>query len=120
MSRRAREGAEADVSNVKLISLETPPTGRDVEIGELVTVSVVQASNVVRDVRELIINIFGGRMRRYESLLDSTMERAVARFRARLSELGYDGALGVRFVSPKIVDGGAELIIYGTGFKYRS
>lgn len=101
-----------------LISLETPPPGRDIELGELVTAPSVQASNIVRDAHELLINIFGGRMRRYEGLLESTLERGLRRFREELAARGYDGALGVRFSHPKIVDGGAEIIVYGTGFRF--
>lgn len=102
-----------------MITLEAADAGRPVEIGAMVSVSVVQASNLIRDVRELITNTFGGRMRRYESLLDGAIERGLAQFREALAAEGYDGALGVRFAHPQIVAGGAELIIYGTGFRYR-
>ncbi|MEL7372394.1 MAG: heavy metal-binding domain-containing protein [Myxococcota bacterium] len=101
-----------------LISLETPPSNRSVEVGEMVTAATVQASNIIRDAHELLINIFGGRMRRYETLLEATVERGLERFRIELAQRGYDGALGVRFSHPKIVDGGAEIIVYGTGFRF--
>ena len=101
-----------------LISLETPPVGRSIEIGELVTVPAVEASNIIKDAHELLINIFGGRMQRYEKLLEATLERGLTRFREALAADGYDGALGVRFSHPKIVDGGAEIIVYGTGFRF--
>ena len=118
MDNALESSVETRAKNIVLISLETPPPGRAVEIGELVTTASVQASNIIRDAHELLINIFGGRMRRYEGLLESTVERGVGRFRERLAEKGYDGALGVRFSHPKIVDGGAEIIVYGTGFRY--
>ncbi|MEM7678489.1 MAG: heavy metal-binding domain-containing protein [Myxococcota bacterium] len=101
-----------------LISLEAPPRDRPVEVGEMVTTATVQASNIIRDAHELLINIFGGRMRRYETLLEATVERGLARFKTELAHRGYDGALGVRFSHPKIVDGGAEIIVYGTGFRF--
>jgi uncharacterized protein YbjQ (UPF0145 family) len=106
------------IDDILLISIEYMPDGRPIELGELVTVAVVQAGNIVRDFREMITNLLGGRMKRYENLLDATVERGKARFREKLAAEGYDGAVGVRFASPKIVDGGAELIIFGTGFKY--
>lgn len=105
-------------SDIRLITLEAADLGRPIEIGEMVTVSVVQASNLIRDVRELITNALGGRMRRYEDLLDTAVARGLARFREELAAQGYDGALGVRFAHPDIVSGGAELVIYGTGFRY--
>ena len=105
-------------SDMVLISLETPPPGRRIELGELVTAPAVQASNIVRDARELLVNIFGGRMARYEELLQATVQRGLERFREELAARGYDGALGVRFSHPKLVDGGAEIIVYGTGFRF--
>lgn len=105
---------------LRLVNIETPPGGWEaVEIGELVSVAVVQASNIVRDVREMITNAFGGRMKRYEALLELTLQRAELRFREELLAKGYDGALGVRYAHPTVVDGGAELIVYGTGFRWR-
>ena len=107
-----------DPAEIVLLSVETLPPGRRAELGELVTCPSVQASNIIRDAHELLINIFGGRMRRYEALLEATLERGLQRFRTHLVDLGYDGAVGVRFSHPKIVDGGAEIIVYGTGFRF--
>lgn len=106
-------------ADVLLLSIETPPPGRAVEIGALVSVSSVQASNLIKDVRELITNAFGGRMRRYEALLELALSAALERFRERLVDQGYDGALGVRIAHPTVVQGGAEIVVYGTGFRYR-
>lgn len=107
-----------------LLTVENPPNGRvggrPIELGGLVSTSAVQASNIVRDVVEMVRNAVGGRMTRYERLLDLTQERALARFQEKLAEAGYDGAVGVRFAHPTVVDGGSELIVYGTGFRYQT
>lgn len=108
-----------DPKSVILISIETPPAGREVEMGELVCVAAVQASNVIRDVREMITNALGGEMRRYETLLETVLQRGFQRLREELARRGYDGAVGVRLAHPSVVDGGAELIVYGTGFRFR-
>lgn len=106
-------------TGVTLITLERPPEGVAVEIGEMVSISAVQASNIVRDIREMVTNALGGRMHRYERLLELAKENALTQFRAALAAEGYDGALGVRFAHPHIVDGAAVVILYGTGFRYR-
>ncbi len=108
-----------DPAEMVLITLERGPDGREIELGQMVTATAVEASNLLRDAREIITNAFGGRMRRYENLLEIMLARGETRFRERLVELGYDGALGVRFSNPKIVDGGAELVVYGTGFRFK-
>ncbi len=118
----ARKSADTErLAQIRLITIETPPGGHDaVEIGEMVTVAVVEASNIIRDVRELVTNALGGRMKRYEALLEIALARAETRFREELLSRGYDGALGVRFAHPTVVDGGAELVVFGTGFRWRN
>ncbi|MCY4141258.1 MAG: heavy metal-binding domain-containing protein [Rhodobacteraceae bacterium] len=108
----------ANPDQIVLITVETPPDGGNILIGEMVYVSVVHTSNFVFDLRETVQNYLGGRMQRYERLLQITLERGLQNFREELSRQGYDGALGVRFCHPQIVDGGAELVIYGTGFTF--
>ena len=99
--------------------LYTPETlPRNVELGELLTVCTVGAASVVKDIRENVRNLIGGEMKHYEALIDKTLERALERLEQKAAARGYDGVLGVRIVSPKIVEGGVEIIVYGNGFKF--
>jgi uncharacterized protein YbjQ (UPF0145 family) len=93
-------------------------SGRPIREGELLTVSAVSASNIIRDVREIITNTFGGRMRRYESLADNALERATAALIEKAKAKGYDGVVAVRISTPNIVDGSVAIVIYGTGFNF--
>lgn len=99
-----------------LTTLET--TGRPVEYGTMVCVSQVLAVNVFKDLREILTNVVGGNMRRYEALLEHALKEVRRQFEEKLREEGYDGALGVRIAHPQIVGGGAELVMYGTGFRW--
>lgn len=106
-----------DPQSVKLYTLERVELGHPIETGEMVSIAVVEASNIVRDVIEYLRNIFGGRMRKYETLFERVLERGEAAFKKALAERGYHGAFGVRYAHPNVVAGGAELIVYGTGFR---
>jgi uncharacterized protein YbjQ (UPF0145 family) len=53
------------------------PSDRPIREGELVHVAVVNASNILRDMREMITNTFGGKMKRYEVLMDFTLNQAL-------------------------------------------
>jgi len=92
--------------------------GRAIREGELLTANAVCASNIVRDIREIVTNTFGGTMTRYEKLLDIALERAIASLEAKARAKGYDGVVAVRIVHPSIVDGSAAVVIYGTGFNF--
>lgn len=91
---------------------------RKVREGELLSVSAVNAANILRDVREILTNTFGGKMRRYEKLMELTLERALAELEAKAREKGYDGCIGVRISHPRIADGACEIFVYGTAFHF--
>ncbi|MFP4537533.1 MAG: YbjQ family protein [Dichotomicrobium sp.] len=93
-------------------------SGRKVREGGLVTAYAVTAANIIKDVREKITNTFGGRMARYEMLVEETVERALARLEENARAQGYDGCLAVRISHPSLVEGGVEVVVYGTGFNF--
>ena len=92
---------------------------REVEVGELLTAVAVAAANVVKDIRENVRNLVGGRMSHYEKLIDDTVNYALEALERKASERGYDGVLGVRISHPSLVDGGVEVVVCGNGFKYK-
>ena len=101
---------------MKLIALDQPHRS-DVEVGELLFVVVVYAANIVRDVRENIRNLVGGRMSHYESLIERAIEQGLSELENKAADRGYDGVLGVKFSHPLVVDGGVEVILYGNGYR---
>lgn len=92
--------------------------GADFERGEIVYAVAVSGANIVRDMREAIVNTIGGHMIRYESLLDQTIARALDALAKRAAERGYDGVLAIRLSHPMITNGAVEVVASGTGFKY--
>lgn len=93
------------------------PQNKEVEVGELVVVVVVYAANVVKDVRENIRNLVGGRMSHYESLIEKAIEQGLTDLEEKATAKGYDGVLGIKFSHPVVVDSGVEVIIYGNGYR---
>jgi uncharacterized protein YbjQ (UPF0145 family) len=91
---------------------------RKVREGEMLWVSAVSAANIFRDIREMITNTLGGRMRRYERLMNQTITRALADLEAQAQAKGYDGCLAVRISHPRIAEGACEILVYGTAFHF--
>ncbi|MBX2998403.1 MAG: heavy metal-binding domain-containing protein [Caldilineaceae bacterium] len=92
----------------------------DVEIGELLVSTSVYAANVVRDVRENIRNLIGGRMTHYEGMIQTAVEQALADLDQKARQKGYDGVIGVKIVHPNVVEGGVEVVVYGNGFRRKT
>ena len=78
---------------------------------------MVYAANVVKDVRENIRNLVGGRMSHYEGLIAQAVEQGLSDLKEKATAKGYDGVLGVKINHPVLVDGGVEVIIYGNGYR---
>lgn len=102
---------------MRIVTTETITDG-PVRHGEIVYACAVSGANVLRDMREAITNTLGGRMTRYESLLDATITRALGALAERAAAQGYDGVLGVKVSHPVITDGAVEVVVTGTGFNF--
>ncbi len=90
-------------------------------LGALVLVAfygAVSGANIIRDMREAIVNTIGGRMTKYEALLDDTIARALETLSARARSQGYDGVVGIRVSHPMITSGAIEVVVTGTGFRF--
>jgi uncharacterized protein YbjQ (UPF0145 family) len=103
---------------MRLVTAETIPD-RAIEQGEMVYACAVSGANILRDMREAVVNTLGGHMTRYEALLDRTIARALDVLANRASEQGYDGVLGIRISHPTITSGAIEVVVAGTGFRYQ-
>lgn len=102
---------------MRLVSTESVGDA-EIVTGEIVYVVAVSGANIVRDMREAIVNTIGGRMTRYEQLVDMTIARALEALKVRAAEQGYDGVLAVRLSHPMITNGAVEVVATGTGFRY--
>ncbi|MBU2534085.1 MAG: YbjQ family protein [Alphaproteobacteria bacterium] len=83
--------------------------------GSVVHASAVSGANVLRDLREAITNTIGGKMVRYETLLNATIERALDTLEENAVSAGYDAVVGLRVSHPAITDGAIEVVVVGTG-----
>ena len=103
---------------MRILTCEMVPD-RPVEIGGMLYACAVSGANILRDMREAVVNTIGGHMTRYETLLDATIARALEVLSERARQQGYDGVLGVRISHPMITSGAIEVVVAGTGFRYR-
>jgi len=109
--------APRDNKEPVLIALDVVPNA-NVEIGELIVVVDVHAANIVKDIRENIRNLVGGRMVHYEQLVQHAVSSALNDLKDAARQKGYDGIVGLKISHPSLVEGGVEVIVYGNGFRY--
>ncbi|MFY9642054.1 MAG: heavy metal-binding domain-containing protein [Rhodomicrobium sp.] len=93
-------------------------SGQRIKEGELIYANAVLAANLLRDIREAITNAIGGKMRRYEGVLDRVTAQAIELLKQKAAAAGYDGVIAVRISSPYMLPGSAAITVYGTGFNF--
>jgi uncharacterized protein YbjQ (UPF0145 family) len=96
----------------------TESVDRPIERGEIVYAVAISGANILRDMREAVVNTLGGHMTKYEALLDRTIARALDGLAERARQKGYDGVLGIRITHPYITNGAIEVVATGTGFRF--
>ena len=101
-----------------MLLLTSEGVDRPVSRGEIVYAVAISGANILRDMREAVVNTLGGHMTKYEALLDKTIARALEGLAERARQKGYDGVLGIRISHPHITDGALEVVVSGTGFKF--
>jgi uncharacterized protein YbjQ (UPF0145 family) len=101
-----------------LYTTESVP-GRAIEIKAGVVRTAIVAADIIKDIREHVTNIVGGRMKRYEDVTNTALNTALKELLAEAREAGYDGLVGLRISHPVIVEGGAEVVVCATAFVFR-
>ena len=83
----------------------------------LVRGNTVRARNAVRDFTAGVKTIFGGEISEYTLLLTQAREQAIERLLADAEKRGADAVVAVRFETSNVLQGVAELYVYGTAVK---
>ena len=94
--------------------------GREVaETLGLVMANSVRARNIGRDILAGLKNITGGEIGAYRQLLVESREQALAQIEAEAEALGADAIVALRLSTAEVMQGAAEILVYGTAVKLR-
>ncbi len=107
---------EAKGTGLPVIASRYPPQDQRYH-QHLVTGSTVVASDYFKNFLAGLVNIFGGRVTPFESLLDRARREAVLRMKDRARELGAAYVFNIKFDTTRIATGrlaAMEVLAYGT------
>jgi uncharacterized protein YbjQ (UPF0145 family) len=108
-------------NNTKILITTTEHiAGREIaEVLGLVEGNTIQTrhlgSHIVAGLRALV----GGEVKGYVRAVSAARAEATARMVASASVLGADAIICMRYSSAQIMNGGAEILVYGTAVKLR-
>lgn len=107
---------EAATQRLPVVATRYPPEDRDYQ-QQLVTGNVVIASDYFKRFLAGLINLFGGRLTPFESMLDRARREAVLRMKDKAIELNAAYVFNIKFETTRIGAGSAsamEMVAYGT------
>jgi uncharacterized protein YbjQ (UPF0145 family) len=94
-------------------------SGKELEMLGLVKGSTIQSKNIGRDITQGLKTIVGGELKAYTQMMDEARDLATKRMIAEAESLGADAVVNIRYATSAIVQGAAEVIVYGTAVKFR-
>jgi len=88
-----------------------------VETLGLVRGNTIRARHIGKDILAVLRNIAGGEIQEYTKMMAESREQSLDRMVEDAEKLGADAIVGVRFTTTSMMQGAAELLVYGTAVK---
>ncbi len=98
---------------------ETVPNGEIAEVVGIARGNVVRARNVGHDVVAALRLLVGGEVSEYTKLIAEAREQALDRMTAHAQSLGADAVVSMRITTSTIMQGAAEILVYGTAVRLK-
>jgi uncharacterized protein YbjQ (UPF0145 family) len=93
-------------------------SGKELETLTLVKGSTIQSKHLGNDILESLKTLVGGELRSYNDMMNQARAIATKRMVEEAEALGADAVVNVRYASSAVMQGAAEVIVYGTAVKF--
>ena len=93
-------------------------SGKELETLGLVKGSTIQSKNIGDDILSGLKTLVGGEISSYTQMMEEAREIATARMVEEAQRMDADAIVNICYASSSIMQGAAEVIVYGTAVKY--
>ncbi len=94
-------------------------TGKDIETLSICKGSVVWSKNVGKDILSSFKTLVGGEIKSYSEMMNEARAIATKRMVEEAEGMGANGIINIRYATSAIMQGAAEVIVYGTAVKFK-
>ena len=94
-------------------------SGRDIETLSLVKGSMIQSKHIGKDILSGLKSLVGGELKAYSEMLNEARGVATERMVSEAETLNADAIVNVRYATSSIMQGAAEVMVYGTAVRFR-
>ena len=78
---------------------------------------MIQSKHVGRDIMASLKALVGGELRGYSEMINEARAIATKRMVEQAQELGADAIVNVRYTTSAVMQGAAEIMVYGTAVR---
>ncbi len=103
-----------------ITTTETVPGKNIKEILGIVKGNTIRARHIGSDIMAGLRQIVGGEIKGYTKMITDSREEAYDRMIGEAKKLKADAVVNVRFVTSEVMQGAAEILVYGTAVKFKS
>lgn len=86
---------------------------------DLVKGSTIRAKHLGKDLLAVFRQIVGGELKEYSQMLDESRQISTSKMVAEAERLGADAVINVRFTTSNVMQGAAEILVFGTAVKLK-
>ena len=104
---------------MQLYSVENVPGLKIEKVFGLVKGEIVQSKHIGKDFMAGLKTIVGGEIQGYTEMIREARQIATKRMVDEATSLGADAVVGIRYGSSAVIQGAAEIIVYGTAVKLK-
>ena len=101
-----------------LLNIDYVP-GKEIEALGIVQGTVVQSKNFGKDFMAGMKTLVGGEIVGYTEMLNEARQIATKRMVDEAQALGADAVVNIRYGSSSVMQGAAEITVYGTAVRYK-
>ena len=92
--------------------------GKEFEMLGLVKGSTIQSKHLGKDIAQSFKTLVGGELKAYNEMMNDARALATKRMVEEADNLKADAIVNIRYASSAIMQGAAEVIVYGTAVKF--
>lgn len=93
-------------------------TGKNLETLTIVRGSTIQTKHIGKDIMQSFKTLVGGELKAYNEMMNEARALATKRMVEEAEALNADAVINIRYASANVMDGAAEVIVYGTAVKF--
>ena len=93
--------------------------GKDFEVIGIVKGTTIQSVHIGKDIGSAFKTLVGGELQSYTEMLNKARALATERMVHEAEAVGADAVVAVRYSSSSVMQGAAEVMVYGTAVRYR-